>query len=67
MKDELGGKTMTEFIALRPKTYSYLMEDSSKHVTKKKAKGTKECLIKSVLKFNDYKDCLLKNEIASKS
>ena len=37
-KDELGGKIMTEFIALRAKTYAYLMEDGSKH---KKAKGTK--------------------------
>ena len=24
MKDELGGNTMTEFVALRPKTYFYL-------------------------------------------
>ena len=43
MKDELGGKIMTEFAALRPKTYSYLMDDGSND---KKAKGTKKCVIK---------------------
>ena len=57
MKDELGGKIMTEFVALRSKTYSYLMDDESEA---KKAKGTKKYVIKRRLKFNDYKDCLLK-------
>ena len=33
----------------------------------KKTKGTKKCVIKRVLKFNDYKDCLLNNEIILKS
>ena len=53
MKDELGRKIMTKFAALRPKTYSYLMDDDSEA---KKAKGTKKYVIKKVVKFNDYKD-----------
>ena len=64
MKDELVGKIITEFAALRPKTYSYLMDDGN---SDKKAKGTKKCVIKRRLKFNDYKDCLLNNEIILKS
>ena len=63
-KDELGGKIMTEFAALRPKTYSYLMDDRG---SDKNAKGTKKCVIKRILKFNYYKDCLLNNEIILKS
>ena len=38
MKDELGGKIITEFVDLKPKSYSYLTDDD-KNV--KKAKGTK--------------------------
>ena len=60
MKDELGGKIIMEFITLRPKTYSYLKED-------KKTKGTKKCLIKRMIKFNDDKNCLLKDEVILKS
>ena len=44
MKDGLGGKIMTEFVALSSKTYFYLMEDGE---NKNKAKGTKKCVIKS--------------------
>ena len=64
MKDELGGTIMTEFVALRPKTYSYLTDDCEED---KKAKGTKTCVIKRRLKFNDCKDCLLNNQIVLKS
>ena len=64
MKDELGGKIITEFVTLRPKTYSYLTDDGKED---KKAKGTKKCVIKRMIKFNDYKNCLLKDEILLKS
>ena len=64
MKNELGGTIMTEYVALRPKTFSYLTDDCEED---KKAKGTKKCVIKRRLKFNDYKDCLLNNEIMLKS
>ena len=63
MKDELGGKIMTEFAALRRKTYSYLMEGGN---SDKKAIEKKKCVIKRILKFNDYKDCLLNNEFILK-
>ena len=29
MKDELGRKIITEFVAIRPKRYSYLMDDGN--------------------------------------
>ena len=60
MKDELGGKIITEFATLRPKTYSFLTDDGKED---KKAKGIKKCVIKKMIKFNDYKKCLLKSEI----
>ena len=60
MKHELRGKIMAEFAALRPKTYSYLMDNGG---SDKKTKGTKKCVIKRRLKSNDYNDCLLNNEI----
>ena len=46
MKDELGGKNLTEFVALRPKTYFYLTGDGN---SDKKANGTKKCAIKKYL------------------
>ena len=54
---------MTKFASLRPKTYSYLMDDGNSE----KAKGTKKFVTKRRLKFNNYKDCLLNNEIILKS
>ena len=55
VKDKLGGKIMIEFVGFRAKTYSFLIDDGSED---KKAKGTKKCVIKRKLKFEDYKNCL---------
>ena len=58
---------MIEPVAFKPKTYCYLRDDDNNI---KKAKGTKKCLIKRMTlkkKVNDYKDCLVKNEIILKS
>ena len=63
MKDGLGGKIITEFVTLRPKTYSFLTDDGKED---KKAKGTKKCVIKKMIKFNDYKKCLLNDEVMLK-
>ena len=63
-KDELGGRIMKEFCALRAKTYSYLMDDDSEV---EKTKGTKKCIIKRELMFENYKDCLFNGEAILKS
>ena len=49
-KEELGGKIMKEFCALKAKTCTYLMDDDSE---KKKAKGIKKCVIKRRLMFEN--------------
>ena len=64
MKDEFGGEIIAEFIALRPKTYSYLTDNDK---IDKKSKGTKKCIIKKMIKFDDYKKCLLNDKVILKS
>ena len=64
MKDELGGKILTQFAALIPKTYSFLTNNSDEN---NRPKDTKKCLVKRILKFDDDKHSLtatqLKNTI----
>ena len=48
MKGELGGKIMVEFVGLKAKSYSYLIDDGSED---KKAKVTKKCVIKRKIKI----------------
>ena len=64
MKDELGGEIITEFVTLKPKTYSYLTDDSKKD---KKTTGTKKCVIKKMIKFDDCKKCLINDKVILKS
>ena len=63
-KDELGPKIMKEFCALRAKTYAYLMDGDNEN---KKAKGTKNCIVKRRIMFENYKDSLSKNNIILRS
>ena len=66
MKDELGGKIMTEFVALRAKMYAYRNID--KEVEEKRCKGTKKCVVSEGLTFDDHKPAYLivKRHIESK-
>ena len=64
MKDELGGKIMTEFVPLRPKLYSYKKLDGSED---KKCKGIKKCVVKKTLTFEDYKTCLFSDSTEYRS
>ena len=64
MKDELGGDINTEFVALRPKAYSYI---TNNFIEMKKAKGTKKCVVNKMLRFEDYKKCLFDNREVLKS
>ena len=59
MKDELEGKIMKEFIGLKPKRYSTLVDDDR---VNKKAKGTKKCVMKRCLMFDNYEEPLEKKQ-----
>ena len=63
-KDDLGGKIMKEFSALRAETYTCLMEDDSEN---KKAKGIKRCVVKRIIIFEKYKNSLFNNKTIMRS
>ena len=62
MKYELVAKIMTKFVALRAKTFSYLIDDGSEDKQKKQ----KKCVIKSKLKIKNDKNCLKLAQIENK-
>ena len=55
MKDEAGGKQITEFVGLRSKLYAYKMDCGKEE---KKCKGVKKGVVKKDITFEDYKNCL---------
>ena len=58
-KDEVAGNQITHFIGLRPKLYSFKVEDGK---TEKKCKGIKKSVILKGIKFEDYYNCLFTGE-----
>ena len=55
---------MTEFCALRAKTYAFKLDDDTEM---KKAKGTKKCIVKRELMFENYKDDLFNDKTIIRS
>ena len=65
MKDELGGKIITKIVRLRPKTYSYLIDDENNSEDKNaklKFENCKNCL--EVTKLENKMSYLEKNKIS---
>ena len=58
-KDEAAGITITEFVGLRSKMYSYIKDNQK---VGKTAKGIKKNIIKNNIKHEDYKEVLFNNK-----
>ena len=58
MKDEAGGKQISEFVGLRSKLYAYKIHEREE----KKCKGVKKSVVKNQISLEDYKNCLFTEE-----
>ncbi|XP_073237698.1 uncharacterized protein [Porites lutea] len=58
-KDEVGGRQITHFIGLRPKLYTFKIEDGA---TNKKCKGIKKNVVSKGITFEHYFECLFTGE-----
>ena len=58
-KDEMGGKPISQFVGLRPKLYSVLLENENK----KAARGVKKAIIRKHLRHEQYLTSLLKGKM----
>ena len=63
-KDELERKIMTEFVAHRARAYAFRTE---KGIEQKKAKGTKKCVVKKDITFENYKEAPFSSKTIIKS
>ena len=61
MENKLLGNIVKEYVALRARIFSYLIDDSSED-----NKGTKKCAINRKIKFEDYKSSLQKYQLENK-
>ena len=57
MKNETARVPIEEFVRLKPKMYSFLVDDSSEH---KKANGVNKRVV-TTINHKEYKDVLLNN------
>jgi hypothetical protein len=60
MKDECAGKSITEYVGLRPKMYS-IMKDDDDNI--RKAKGVKKYVVKKHIINENYRDSLFDQTI----
>ena len=63
-KDEVAGRQITHFVGLRPKLYSFKVEDDK---IVEKCKAIKKNVVKKGITFDDYTKCLFSGEKKMKS
>ncbi len=63
-KDECGGKFITEFVGLKPKSYSYETSDGE---VEKKCKGVKKYVVKNHITHEHYKRMSVLRRISAKN
>lgn len=60
-KDETKGRSIFQYIGLRPKLYAFRFPSEDQTNVMKKAKGIKRSHVESELMWDQYKDCLFEN------
>lgn len=64
-KDETGDKIISEYVGIRSKMYAFNTENpiNLEIKTTKKLKGIPKVIVKKCLNFDDYKKCVLEDEV----